>query len=260
MPLLCCMNTAVVRALIAWEHNTACCVCSISLIRRVEHGAHLDGKEDIYSADDIVVLCEHGPGAIDHGVRRRALLAKVDHSVRLEGLKRLGQELKVADVSNLQVNVLSADLAPPAWSRCNGVSECKRQPGFYVYSVCCCFTTKLHPRMQHSVCHGIWVSGGFGILQTTWQSPNATSSYSDSRVTSSHAGGRMQWASRCPSLAAGQRCACRDCPRCSLHILALTGGALWPTHSIRLLLRASADCSDGMRAVCPWIMAWLMQG
>ena len=121
MPMLRRVNTALVWALIAFEHSTACCICSISLVRGVEHGAHLDGKEDIYSANDIVVLCEHGPGAVNHGVRRRALLAKVNHSVRLEALKRLGQKLKVADVSDLQLNVLSADLAPPAWSRCNGV-------------------------------------------------------------------------------------------------------------------------------------------
>ncbi len=62
------------------------------------------------------MLREDGPGAVDHGVGRRALLAEVHHRVGLEALERLGQELKVADVADLQLDVLPADLAPPALS------------------------------------------------------------------------------------------------------------------------------------------------
>ena len=40
---------------------------------------HLDGKEDVDGADDVVVLREDGPGAVNHGVGRRPLLAKVHH-------------------------------------------------------------------------------------------------------------------------------------------------------------------------------------
>ena len=91
---------------------------------------YLDGKEDIDGADDVVVLSEDGAGAVDHRVRRRALLAEMHHRIGLEALKRLRQELKVADVADLQLDVLSTDLAPPAlinlFLRCPSV-QCMMQ-------------------------------------------------------------------------------------------------------------------------------------
>ena len=75
---------------------------------------YLDGKEDVGGADDVVVLREDGPGAVDHGVGRRALLPEVHHRIGLEALERLREEVKVADVPNLQLDVLPADLPPPA--------------------------------------------------------------------------------------------------------------------------------------------------
>ncbi len=74
---------------------------------------HLDGKEDVDGADDVVVLREDGAVAVDHRVGRRPLLAKVHHRVRLERIEGLREELKVADVAHLQIDVLPRDLAPP---------------------------------------------------------------------------------------------------------------------------------------------------
>ena len=79
----------------------------------IKSKTYLDGKEDVGGADDVVVLREDGPGAVNHGVGRRALLAKMHHGIWLEALKRLGQEVKVADVPNVQLNVLPTDLSPP---------------------------------------------------------------------------------------------------------------------------------------------------
>ncbi len=50
---------------------------------------HLDGKEDIDGADDIVLLREDSARAVNHGVRRRPLLAKVHNRVWLERLEGL---------------------------------------------------------------------------------------------------------------------------------------------------------------------------
>lgn len=73
---------------------------------------HLDGKEDVDSADDIVLLREDSTRAVDHGVRRRALLAKVHDCIWLERLEGLREELEIADVAHLQVDVLARDLPP----------------------------------------------------------------------------------------------------------------------------------------------------
>jgi hypothetical protein len=72
----------------------------------------LDGKHHVDVADDVVVLREHGALAVDHAVGRAALLAKVDDGVGLERGERLGEELPVADVADLEVDVLPGDLAP----------------------------------------------------------------------------------------------------------------------------------------------------
>jgi len=60
------------------------------------------------------VLREHRALAVDHAVRRAALLAKVHHRVGPEAGEGLGEELPVADVAHLEVDVVAADLAPPA--------------------------------------------------------------------------------------------------------------------------------------------------
>lgn len=64
------------------------------------------------------MLCEDGAGAVDHGVGRRALLAKVHDGVRLEAVEGLRQELKIADVTHKQVDVLARDLSPPDTGTC----------------------------------------------------------------------------------------------------------------------------------------------
>lgn len=78
-----------------------------------QKGTHLDGEEDVDGADDVVLLREDGARAIDHGVWRRALLAKVHDRVWLKCLESLREELEVADVAHLQVDVLPRDLSPP---------------------------------------------------------------------------------------------------------------------------------------------------
>lgn len=75
---------------------------------------HLDGIQDVDGANDVVVLCEHGALAVNHGVGRGALLAEVDHGVRRKGGERIPEKLKVANVANCQLNVVAADFAPPA--------------------------------------------------------------------------------------------------------------------------------------------------
>mmetsp|Transcript_38901 Transcript_38901/g.110107 ORF Transcript_38901/g.110107 Transcript_38901/m.110107 type:complete len:231 (+) Transcript_38901:767-1459(+) len=72
----------------------------------------LDSVHDVDVADDVVVLGEDGVGAVNHGVGGAALLSEVHNVLWLEALEGLLQEVKVADVSNLQVNDLPADLLP----------------------------------------------------------------------------------------------------------------------------------------------------
>ena len=73
----------------------------------------LDGEHDVDVADDVVVLREHGALAVDHAVGRAALLAEVHDRVGAEAGDGLREELPVADVADLQVDLLAADLAPP---------------------------------------------------------------------------------------------------------------------------------------------------
>ena len=53
--------------------------CMLSCKPKEPLKTHLDGEEDVDGADDVVVLREDGPGAVDHGVGGRPLLAKVHH-------------------------------------------------------------------------------------------------------------------------------------------------------------------------------------
>jgi len=62
----------------------------------------LNGKHNVNVANDVVVLGEDSPLAVDHGVGGAALLAKVHNGIWLEGGDCLGQELPVADVADLQ--------------------------------------------------------------------------------------------------------------------------------------------------------------
>jgi hypothetical protein len=75
---------------------------------------HLDSEEHVDSADDVVVLREDRALAVNHGVWRGALLAKVHDGIWHEAAESLREELPVADVADLQADVLSGDLAPPA--------------------------------------------------------------------------------------------------------------------------------------------------
>ena len=82
-------------------------------LEKVQSG-NLDGKHDIDGADDVVVLGVDGACAVNHGVGRAALLAKVHHVLRAEAPEHLAQELKVADVAHLQLQGLARNGCPPA--------------------------------------------------------------------------------------------------------------------------------------------------
>ena len=58
------------------------------------------------------MLSEDRPRAIDHGVGCRSLLAKVHNCVRLEILEAFLQELEVADIPNLELDVFPRYFAP----------------------------------------------------------------------------------------------------------------------------------------------------
>ena len=58
------------------------------------------------------MLSEDCPGAINHGVGCRSLLAKVHDCIRLEVLEAFLQELEVADIPNLQLDVFPRYFAP----------------------------------------------------------------------------------------------------------------------------------------------------
>jgi len=74
--------------------------------------SHLDRKQDVDRADDIVVLGVHRPRPVDHGVGRRPLLAKVDDGVRRKVADGCPQELKVRDIADQQIDVAARHLAP----------------------------------------------------------------------------------------------------------------------------------------------------
>jgi hypothetical protein len=90
----------------------------------------LDRKHHVDVADHVVVLREHRALAINHGVGGGPLLAEVHDRVGAEGGDGLRQELPVADVADLQVNVAPADLAPPARrARGVGLGRCEGRGG-----------------------------------------------------------------------------------------------------------------------------------
>ena len=72
----------------------------------------LDGVQHVQRADNVILLRVDGPRPINHGVRRRALLSKVDDGLRLEGGERLLQEAPVAHVADHELDVLSGNLGP----------------------------------------------------------------------------------------------------------------------------------------------------
>jgi hypothetical protein len=80
----------------------------------------LDGEHHVDVADDVVVLREDRALPVDHRVGRRALLAKMHDGVGLERRERLLEELPVADVADLQVEVLPGNLGPGAHAVVDG--------------------------------------------------------------------------------------------------------------------------------------------
>ena len=69
--------------------------------------AYLDSKHDIDGSNDIVLLGIDSPCSVDHGVWGTPLLSKVHDCIWLEAGENVFQELPVADVSNLQVDVVA---------------------------------------------------------------------------------------------------------------------------------------------------------
>ena len=80
--------------------------------------AHLDCEHNIDGADHVVLLRVHGLAAVDHGIRRAALLAEVYHRLRIEILQqsastqRCSDNLKtlVSDESNRTIALVAARL------------------------------------------------------------------------------------------------------------------------------------------------------
>mmetsp|Transcript_12276 Transcript_12276/g.26479 ORF Transcript_12276/g.26479 Transcript_12276/m.26479 type:complete len:333 (-) Transcript_12276:430-1428(-) len=72
----------------------------------------LDGKQHVDSSHNVVGLGVHGPLAVDHGVGGGALLPEVHHGIGAEVAEGLAKELPVADVTDLQLDVLARHLLP----------------------------------------------------------------------------------------------------------------------------------------------------
>lgn len=71
-----------------------------------------DGEEHVERAYHIVMLSEHGPRPINHGVGSRPLFTKVDDSIWLEGLEGIGEELKVGYISDEELDVFASERLP----------------------------------------------------------------------------------------------------------------------------------------------------
>ena len=71
-------------------------------------------EEQIQSSDDIVDLSEDRMFAVDHRIRRRTLLGKVNHGIRLEIVDHAGEELVVVHVADKQLDGFSRELLPNA--------------------------------------------------------------------------------------------------------------------------------------------------
>ena len=75
-------------------------------------GQLLDSVENIDCTNNVVLLGVHGPGPVNHGVGRRALLSKVNDGLRLEGGERLLEEGPVTHITDHELDMLSGHLGP----------------------------------------------------------------------------------------------------------------------------------------------------
>jgi len=72
----------------------------------------LDGIEEVEIANDVVDLGHDCMFAVDHGERRRPLLAEVDDGFRLEFAHEALHERVVDDVADEELDVAASELAP----------------------------------------------------------------------------------------------------------------------------------------------------
>src|SRR3954463_12958971 len=71
-------------------------------------------EEEVHRAYDVVHLGEDGVATVDHGVRRRALLAELHEGLGLEATNRLVYEAFVSQVADGHPDPASRKLLPPS--------------------------------------------------------------------------------------------------------------------------------------------------
>jgi hypothetical protein len=77
---------------------------------RWQSGAEFAQREQqIEGPHHVVYLCKHRVLAVDHGVRRGALLGKMHHGVRREPFHHLGDEIVVGDIAGQEFDIFAGD-------------------------------------------------------------------------------------------------------------------------------------------------------
>jgi hypothetical protein len=70
------------------------------------------GKEQVERAHHVVDLGKYRMFAVDHGIRRRTLLGKMDHGLRLILLNDGGKKIIIGHVADETIDGVSGDLIP----------------------------------------------------------------------------------------------------------------------------------------------------